>query len=166
MLILNLEDFSVDLSAIPAGMDDIRYAVLDNTDPTNVDYFFNPLLFLENFSCPAIVMRVGNSVMKVPIDWYLLIGEPDLGDLEALPLTSINERGFKAFQYNPRSGFKPTFLEIEIVDIYNDVNWFTPRLKSGQFLAVPLTAGDKPECIYFAKDVNRSTEIVDYSQVF
>ena len=39
----------------------------------------------------------------------MLIGEEDHGDLEVLSLTSINDRGFKAFVFNQLTDFKPDF---------------------------------------------------------
>ena len=111
-------------------------------------------------------MRIDDQIIKMPLDWQILIGEPEFGDLETVPLTSINDRGFKAFQFNPISGFKPTFLNIEIIDIYHDVTWFAPRLKNGQFLCVPIDEDSKPRCIYFVKEISRNSEIVDYKQAF
>ena len=102
----------------------------------------------------------------MPVDWQILIGEPDLGDLEVVPLTSINDRGFNVFTFNPRSSFRPEFMPIEIVDIYQDVKWYFPKLKPGQMLAVPLNNGDEPVCAYFIKDVSRQSEVVDYSKVW
>jgi hypothetical protein len=99
----------------------------------------------------------------MPVDWQILIGEKDHGDLETLPLTSINDRGFNAYEFNPLSSFSPNFLPIEIVDIYHDVTWYAPRLKNGQFLCVPLSDGPKPECVYFVKEISRNCEIVNYS---
>jgi hypothetical protein len=102
----------------------------------------------------------------MPLDWQILIGEPDLGDLETVPLTSINDRGFKAFQFNPLSGFKPSFLDIEIIDIYSDVTWYAPRLRNGQFLCIPIDTEHKPRCIYFVKEISRNCEVVDFGQAF
>lgn len=102
----------------------------------------------------------------MPLDWQILIGESEHGDLETLPLTSLNDRGFNAFEFNPLSAFSPTFLPIEIVDIYNEVTWYAPRLRNGQFLCVPLGEGHKPKCIYFVKEISRNCEIVDYNQAF
>jgi hypothetical protein len=83
-----------------------------------------------------------------------------------LPLTSINERGFDAFIFNPIKGFKCEYMPIEIVNIYQDVKWYFPKLKPGQLLAIPLTLGSKPLCAYFVKDISRQSEVVDYSKVF
>lgn len=113
-----------------------------------------------------MVLQVGHNRIKMPIDWQILIGEPDFGDLETLPLTSINDRGFKAFQFNPLSSFSPTFPDIEIVDIYQDVMWYTPKLKNGQMLCVPLSSNEKPECVYFVKDISRGCEVVDYAKAW
>ena len=147
-------------------MDDLRFAILDNSNPSSVDYHYIPLIILESFNAPALVLKIGDFKIKMPVDWQILIGEKEHGDLETLPLTSINDRGFNAFEFNPLTSFSPTFLPIEIVDIYHDVMWYAPRLKNGQFLCVPLEDTVKPKCIYFIKEVSRNSEIVDYRQAF
>jgi hypothetical protein len=166
MRILTLDNSPYDLTELPEEVDDLRFAILDNSNPQNVDYHYIPLIFLESFNSPALVLKVGNRVVKMPVDWQILIGEPEMGDLETLPLTSINDRGFKAFEFNPLSSFRPSFLDIEIVDIYHDVTWYAPRLKNGQFLCVPIDDTEKPRCVYFVKEISRNCEIVDYSQAF
>lgn len=154
------------LENLPEEVGDIRFAILDNSNPQNVDYHYIPLIFLESFSAPALVLRIGDRVIKMPVDWQILIGEIDHGDLETLPLTSVNDRGFSAFEFNPLSSFRPTFLPIEIVDIYHDVTWYAPRLKNGQFLCVPIDDGAEPRCVYFVKEISRNCEIVDFRQAF
>jgi hypothetical protein len=127
MKILTLDNTAYDLDTLPEEVDDMRFAILDNSDPSDPDYPYIPLIFLESFNSPALVLRIGEQRIKMPIDWQILIGEPDLGDLEMLPLTSINDRGFKAFQFNPLTSFRPSFLDIEIVDVYHDVAWYAPK---------------------------------------
>lgn len=166
MRILLLDDLSYNLETLPEEIDDMRFAILDNSNPNNVDYYYIPLIFLESFNSPALVLKIGDKTIKMPVDWQILIGEKDHGDLETLPLTSLNDRGFSAFQFNPLSSFNPNFLPIEIIDIFSDVTWYAPRLRNGQFLAVPIEDGPKPRCIYFVKEISRNCEIVDYSQVF
>lgn len=166
MRILTLEDTTYNLETLPEEIDDLRFAILDNSVPANVDYHFIPLIFLESFNSPALVLKIADRIIKMPIDWQALIGEQEHGDLEALPLSSLNDRGFNVFQFNPLSSFSPSFLPIEIVDIYPEVTWYAPRLKNGQFLSVPIDEGEKPRCIYFVKEVSRNCEIVDYNQVY
>jgi hypothetical protein len=166
MNILLLDNTKYNLENLPDEVDDIRFAILDNSNPSNVDYHYIPLIFLESFSSPALVLRVGDTTIKMPVDWQILIGEKEHGDLETLPLTSINDRGFSAFEFNPLTGFRPDFLPIEILDIYHDVTWYAPRLKNGQFLCVPIDDGPKPRCVYFVKEISRNCELVDYNQVF
>jgi len=144
----------------------MRFAILDHSDPKDPDYHYIPLIFLESFTAPALVLRIGDYKIKMPVDWQVLIGEPDLGDLEVLPLTSINDRGFNVFQFNPLSSFMPSFLDIEILDVYHEVTWYSPKLKNGQMLAIPLSDDPTPECVYFVKDISRNCEVVDYTKAF
>jgi hypothetical protein len=164
--ILTLENLAYELDTLPEEIDDMRFSILDNSDPTNPDYYCIPLIFLESFNCPALVLRIGEHVIKMPMDWHILIGEPDFGDLEMLPLTSINDRGFTVFEFNPMSSFRPSFPEVEIIDVYQEVTWYSPKLKNGQILCVPLNSDPRPECVYFAKEISRNCEIVDYNQAW
>jgi hypothetical protein len=166
MKILTLDNTAYDLDTLPEEVDDMRFAILDNSDPSDPDYHYIPLIFLESFNSPALVLRVGEHKIKMPIDWQILIGEPDLGDLEMLPLTSINDRGFKAFQFNPLTSFRPSFLDIEIIDVYHDVEWYAPKLKNGQMLCIPLNNDVKPDCVYFVKDISRNCEVIDYNKAW
>lgn len=166
MRILTLDNSFFDLDHLPEEIDDMRFAILDNSNPAEPDYHFIPLIFLESFNAPALVLRVGNTTIRMPMDWQVLIGEPDLGDLEVLPLTSINDRGFKVFQFNPLSSFSPTFVDIEILDVYHEVTWYSPKLKNGQLLAVPLDDSEEPQCVYFVKDISRNCEVVDYGKAW
>jgi hypothetical protein len=167
MKILNLDtNAAYNLEYLPDEVDDLRFAVLDNSTPSNVDYYYIPLIFLESFTSPALVLRIGDRTIKMPVDWQVLIGEQEHGDLETLPLSSLNDRGFNAFEFNPLSSSSPKFLSIEILDIYSDLTWYAPRLRNGQFLCVPIDDGPEPRCVYFVKEISRNCEIVDYSQVF
>lgn len=166
MRILTLDNTAYEMNEIPNEIDEIRFCVLDNSDPKEPDYFYIPLIFLESFNSPALVLKIGENVIRMPVDWQLLIGEPDFGDLEVVPLTSINDRGFSVFCFNPLTSFRPEFMPVEIVDIYQDVKWYFPKLKPGQMLAIPLTKGDQPLCAYFIKDISRQSEVVDYNKVW
>ena len=62
MRILTLENECYNLQNLPKEItEDIRYSVLDNSDPKEPDYFFVPLIYLESFSSPAVVSSmIGN----------------------------------------------------------------------------------------------------------
>jgi len=156
---------SYEMTDIPDEVDDMQFCVLDNSNSKDPDYFYIPLIFLESFNSPALVLKIGKHVIKMPVDWQILIGEKDSGDLEVVPLTSINDRGFSAFCFNPRSSFRPEFHEIEIEDVYQDVKWYFPKLKPGQLLAIPLEAGVTGSlCVYCVKEISRQSEVVDFSK--
>lgn len=166
MRIQTLENTVYELDTLPDEVDDLRFAIFDNSDASEPDYRYIPLVFLENFTNPALVLRIGDRVIKMPMDWQVLIGEEDLGDLEMLPLTSINDRDFKVFEYNSLTSFSASFLPIEIIDVYNEVEWYAPKLKNGQFLAVPIDDGPEPRVVYFVKEVSRNCEVVNYNEAW
>ena len=166
MRILTLENRAYNLETLPDVIDDMRFSVLDNSDPSDADYFFIPLIYLESFHCPAVVLKIGDHTIKMPMDWQLLIGDLDSGDLEMLPLTSLNDRGFSAFTFNALSSFRAEFYPVEIVDVYHEVTWYAPKLKNGQMLSVPLSDDEKPICAYFVKDISRGCEVVDVNQAW
>ncbi len=46
MRILTLENQHYDLDTLPDEVDDMRFAILDNSDPNGPDYYYIPLIFL------------------------------------------------------------------------------------------------------------------------
>src|SRR5210317_788806 len=160
MQILTLENKTFPLKDVPDELEEeVRFAVLDNSDPKNPDFFFVPMIFLESFSAPAMVLEINGHEITVPVDWHIAIGDSEAGsDVEILPLTSINDRGFEAFLFNPLSGYKMEFGTINIVNFYTDVKWYFPKMKNGQLLTVPITNGSKPQCAFFVKDISRQCE--------
>ena len=165
MRILTLENECFNLDDLPEQIeDDVRFSVLDNSDPKNPDFFFVPLIFLESFSAPAMVLDIGGKEVTMPVDWSIAVGCSESGnDLEVLPLTSINDRGFEAFLFNPLTSFKTDFSEVKITNFYTDVKWYFPKVKNGQLLSVPITEGKDPLCAYFVKDISSQSEVIEYS---
>ena len=168
MNILTLDNKAFSLNNLPEQIEeDIRFSVLDNSDPQNPDFFFIPLIFLESFSSPAIVMEINGHEISMPLDWHIAVGDSESGnDLEILPLTSINDRGFEAFVFNPLKSYKPDFATLKVINFYNDVKWHVPKTKNGQLLSVPITEGDNPLCAFFIKDISRQIETIDYGELF
>jgi hypothetical protein len=164
MYILTLENEAFDLSKISEELeDDIRFSVLDNNNTADPDFFFIPLVFLESFNSPAMELDIGGSRITMPIDWSIVVGDSACGcELEVLPLTSLNDRGFEAFIFNPISGFKHEYANIEIVNVYSDVKWYFPKMKQNQLLTTPLVGGSKPPCAFFTKEISRQSEVIDY----
>jgi hypothetical protein len=167
MRILTLENKAFNLNDLPNEVDeDTRFSVLDNSSPNDPDFFFMPLIFLESFNSPAIHLRIGGYEIQMPLDWCMIVGDKESGlDPEVLPLTSINERGFDAFVFNPVKGFKAEYMAIEIVNIFQDVRWYFPKMKNGQFLTVPLHNDKNPPCVYFVKEVSRQSEILQLDKI-
>jgi len=167
MQILTLDNKTFSLNNLPEEVDEnTRFAVLDNSNPHEPDFFFMPLIFLESFNAPAMVLRIGDEEIAMPLDWSIAVGDSSsASDIEILPLTSLNDRGFEALCFNPLSSFRVEFKKIEIVNFYNDVKWYFPKMKNGQLLATPTSFADKPDCVYFVKEISRQSEIIQLDKI-
>jgi len=168
MRILTLDNKCFPLNNLPDELeDDVRFSVLDNSNPKEPDFFFMPLIFLESFNSPAAVLEINGNEIMMPIDWHIAVGDSETGmDVEILPLTSINDRGFEAFLFNPLTSYKLDFGELHIKNFYNDVKWYFPKVKNGQLLSVPITEGENPLCAHFIKDISKQNEVIDYGLLF
>jgi hypothetical protein len=125
-----------------------------------------PLIFLESFNSPAILLKIGNFQVQMPLDWSMVVADKECGlDPEVLPLTSINERGFDALIFNPIKGFKFEYHAIELLNVFQDVKWYFPKMKSGQLLSVPLTDDPNPPCAFFVKDVSKQSEVIQLDKL-
>ena len=90
MKILTLDNRTYTLEKIPEWVDEqLRFAVLDNSDPNNPDFFYIPLIFLESFNAPAAVLEIGDYKIKMPLDWKMLIGEAGQQEMHVLSLIHI-----------------------------------------------------------------------------
>lgn len=167
MNILTVDNISYNLNNLPDNSDDdIRYSVLDNSSVKNPDFYFVPLIFLESFNSSAVVLQIGDDEVTVPVDWSVAVGDTLSGcDVEILPITSLNDRGFEAFCYNPINSFRVEFKPIRIVNFYNDVRWYIPKLKPNHLLSVPLNTNPNPLCAFFIKEMTRQCEIIDLSNL-
>lgn len=161
MKILTNHNSSYNLNTAPDNVDDLRFAVLDYSDQNEVDYFFMPLIFLESFNSPCVDLRIGKHNIQMPLDWSVIIGDKNTGEMEIMPLIYLNDKDFDIFCYNPIDGYMPHFLKLEVLNIWPDVKWYFPKLKNGHLLAVPLSEGQKPLCAYFLKDVGKIPESLD-----
>jgi len=99
MQILTLDNTCYKLRNLPDELEEeIHFSVLDNSDPKNPDFFFIPMIFVESFSAPAIVMEINGKEIMVPVDWCMAVGDSYSGnDLEILPLTVLMTEALKRF---------------------------------------------------------------------
>jgi len=166
MLILTEENKSYNLDCIPDEVDDVRYCVLDCSSNREMDFYWLPLFFLESFNAPAVVLDIGPYKIQMPLDWSILVCDDSYSDLEVMPLTQLNDRGFHAITFNPLEHMVPVSYEVNISNIYADVKWYFPKLKNGNVLTMPLTEGAVPACSLFVKEGNKVPDPLDMAILF
>ena len=95
MQILTVENQGIAINSLQDEIDDdMRFSVFDNSDVQNPDFYFVPLVFLESFSAPTAVLQIGENKIHMPLDWCVAVGDDEAGDVEVLPITSLNSRDF------------------------------------------------------------------------
>ena len=166
MRLLLPDNRTFDMNVLPDQIDDLRYCVLDYSNHQDVDFFFIPLIFLDQFPRPAADLRIGRWRIQMPLDWSIVIADKDFGHMEIIELKHLNDRPFSAFVLNPVNGYVPEFGEITIENVYPDITWNMPKLKYGHILAVPLDNSASPPCAFFVRDTNRLPETLDITKVF
>lgn len=166
MLILTEENKSYNLDCIPEENVDIRYCVLDCSDPKEIDFYWLPLIFLESFNAPAVVLDIGPYKLQMPLDWSILVCDDNYSDMEVMPLTQLNDRGFHSIIFNPLEHMVPVSYEINISNIYADVKWYFPKLKNGNVLTMPMEQGITPPCALFVKEGNKVPDPLDMAILF
>ena len=89
MRILTVDNLAYDLNKLPETVsDDMAFSVLDNSNPKEPDFFFIPLIYIESFSAPAIVLEIGGKEITMPLDWSIAVGDlEDSNTVDVVPVS-------------------------------------------------------------------------------
>lgn len=166
LLVLTEHNDCFDMTVVPEEIDDLCYCVLDYSDQDEVDFVFPPLVYLDAFSRPAADLRIGDYQIQMPLDWSVVIADKNLGNVEIIELSQLNDREFDIFGFKPVTGTMPQFLEITVENTFPDIQWHMPKLTNGHILAVPLHHGKDPLCAFFVRDTNKIPDQLDISKLF
>lgn len=165
MQILMPENKAFDIDFIPEIADEYYFCILSASKEKDIDHYFKPLVFLESYYSPAVVLRIGEFTIKMPLDWNILVTDEEFSSVEAVPLTSLNDRGFLALIYNPLEYRLPRVEEVEIVSVFNELKWYSPKVNDGNMLIVPLEGGDSPRCCAFSSSLSKIHRNLDLQHI-
>ena len=114
-----------------------------------------------------MVLNIGGNEIQMPMDWSIAICDDDChSDVEIVPLTSLNNRGFKTPVFNPMDNKIPKIEEVFITNIYQEVKWFFPKLKHGHLLVTPIENRKVPKSVLFVKEANKIPDPLHLGDVF
>lgn len=166
MYILTHENKSFNTDFIPDENVDLRYCVFDCQNADDTDYYFLPLIFLETYQSSSAVLDIGGYVLQVPLEWSIIVCDEDYTDIEAIKLEELNDRGFCTPLFNPLGHMVTRPSEVNIVNVYAEIKWNYPKLKTGNILVVPVEQGDSPKCALFLPDKCKIPNTLDIAQLF
>lgn len=169
--VLALENNIIDLNTLGDEVPDIRYSVLDcGSEPSregDVDFYFNRLLYIEEFVSPAVVCMIGGHKNILPLSWNILVGDESYGDLELVPVHSLNAKEVDTFVYNPIKGFRFNFEPVRLLKVLPEYNWIFPKSKNGQLLSYPVyTNNGNPECIFITPSTSKIPGIISVGDMY
>jgi len=158
MKILTVENKIIDLTDIDEfdEIPRVQYSIIDlGSDAIKEeeipDIRFPKLVYIEEYTGPALKCAIGEYTTILPLSWFIFIGEEDYGDVEIVPITTINARNFSTVVSDPINGFRHHFMEIRPIDLYMEYDWVMPKIKQGQAIAVPINDDEQnPLCIYIS----------------
>lgn len=155
MNILTVEKKVIDLVDIDPDEEfpDTQFTVVDlGSDAKNYegsDIMFPKLLYVEDYSGPALECWIRSERVILPLAWNIFIGDEEVSDIELLPITSLNARDFSVIVTNPIDGFRHYYERVRVKALYTDYDWVLPKIKNGQALAIPISKDENdPLCIY------------------
>ncbi|ASV44160.1 hypothetical protein PBI_SCTP2_145 [Salicola phage SCTP-2] len=137
-----------------------QFTVIDLNSDINIadgaDIIFPKLLYIEDYVGPAIDCSIGGYRVMLPLSWCIFIGDEDVSEVEAIPMTSLNAREFSTIVTNPIDGFRHYFLDIRIYDVLTEYEWILPKIKNGQCVAYPITNdSNNPLCVYVSHSTTK-----------
>lgn len=161
MNILTVEKDIIDLAEIDDEVPETQFTVVDlGSDAKNydgADIIFPRLVYVEDYSGPAIECNIMGHVVILPLAWNIFIGEEAISEVELIPITALNARDFSAIVTNPVDGFRHYFETVKVKTVYTDYDWVLPKIKNGQALAVPIDPSDtqNPLCLYITHSTSK-----------
>lgn len=160
MKILTVEKKILDLTTIDDEIPETQFTVVDlGSDAKSyegADVLFPRLIYVEDYTGPAIECDVGKYRVVLPLAWHIFIGEENLSEVELIPITALNARDFSAIITNPIDGFRHYFNTVRVRSFYPEYDWVLPKIKNGQALAIPLNDDEKnPLCLYVTHSTSK-----------
>lgn len=168
MKLLTVENEILDLGELGL-MDEIprtQFTVLDLGSDANTlhepDIVFPKLIYIEEYTGPALKCQIGEFTTILPLSWFTFIGEEEIGEVEIIPVTSINARDFETIVSDPINGFRHHYMPIRAIELYIEYEWVLPKLKNGQAVAVPINDDPKnPICVYLSHSKSKMPIVVN-----
>jgi len=165
MNILTVEKDIIDLTELEDEIPETQFTVVDmGSDAKNYDgsdIIFPRLVYVEDYTGPAIECDVMGRTVILPLAWQVFIGEEDISEVEIIPMTALNARDFSVIVTNPIDGFRHYFAPIKVKTVYTDYDWVLPKIKNGQALAIPIDDNtENPMCLYITHSTSKIPNVL------
>lgn len=135
MLILNEDNQTIVLDSIHSPVKSEYFWCLDTTDQ---DFTLAKLEVLEEITAPTFTLMLGGFEFNVPSSWNVLIYDNETMQIDAVELSNVVGKDFRAFIYGPAENHH----QGEIITVTNYVpveKTVAPLMNKHQMLCHPIS---------------------------
>lgn len=117
-------------------------------NPIEEDFFLKTCLIWQNIKTDTYEVKIGDDVISLPFNYYIIIGDYDSG-LDCICPEEITGRNFQAFTFSNNIDENSWILkDIKIVGVKEDIDFVIPFVK-GIF---PVLLSDKRAVLVASSD--------------
>lgn len=145
---------------------DLHYCVLDCNEAADPDFFFIPLLLIQNNPRSIATIQIGKFQVAIPAHWSVLVTARELGEADFIPIEELAGREFEVFVWNPLKDYMPQYLDMRLVECSAPKVWIIPKLKRGHVLVVPVSEEPGAPCAMFVEDMTKLQKGLDITNIF
>jgi hypothetical protein len=154
MQILTPENYAYEMDLVSDEIPEEMYCVLDLSDHGDSDFYFRPINHTVSFNSLSADLQIGDKVIQVPLGWQILLGDEDTGMAEMCTIENLlNMKEPKAYVYNPIRSMYARYEDVKVLRVFTlTTKWQMPMVQRKNLLAVPLSNGYNPKCVFFADE--------------
>jgi hypothetical protein len=102
-----------------------------------MDFALCPIVYLEETIGPTIEFVVDGNVIHLPTSWYVLIVEPDTGQLDTIPVLSCSKASFSALLFTTQDT-KFRHSELRVSNLDDNKSLVHPMMEKGTMMCIPV----------------------------
>jgi hypothetical protein len=95
--------------------DSLRSNLIWCLDLKAQDYRLHNVKVVEECHCNTVSLKINGRLLNLPVYWYILVGDPETTQLDAVQASVLSNSTFYAVVYGATSP-APEFLPINVVD--------------------------------------------------
>lgn len=107
-----------------------------------MDYTLSHIVYLEETIGPTVEFVVDGNSIHLPTSWYVLVVEPETGQLDTIPVLNCSKAAFTTLLFCPEDT-KFKHAELRVAGLEKNQSLVHPMLEKGTMMCIP--TGPNPQ---------------------